>query len=121
MRIHREVYYHCHPFIGQLSNKLFETWSSESIITPILNPTPEDIEDKYGRPYESRVAGEPEWQQSPIRVYCRQCRQAMIYVASLASATPGFEPVVFINNDSGFHYHYACNDCHTLSVIPQWS
>lgn len=44
----------------------------------------------------------------------------MIYVAAMAP-TDLFIPEIYINNGSGFQYHFACPDCFTLSVLPQFS
>lgn len=68
----------------------------------------------------TQVGGVPFWVQGPRRVRCRSCREEMVFVAALASST-GFEPYVPINNDSGFQYHFACNECRTLSVLGQWT
>jgi len=44
----------------------------------------------------------------------------MTFVAAMAS-TPQFDPCIPINNESGFHYHFACAACVTISVIAQWT
>jgi hypothetical protein len=78
-----------------------------------------DGKDPETGPTDPMVGGQPDWIQSPIRVFCRTCRNEMLYVASLTS-TANFEPYVPIN-EAGFHYHFACPRCHTISVIPQCS
>ncbi|HYP77016.1 MAG TPA: hypothetical protein VER12_13705 [Polyangiaceae bacterium] len=66
------------------------------------------------------VGGVPLWVQSAQQVFCPQCDEAMAYVGAMG--TPDrFEPSFIINNESGFQYHFACNACGTLSVLPQWS
>jgi hypothetical protein len=67
-----------------------------------------------------QVGGVPFWTQEPLNVFCNSCREEMVFVAAMAS-TPGFEPYIAINNESGYQYHFACNDCHTISVIAQWT
>ena len=88
-------------------------------LAPNLNPSAKDLEAAapWDRP---QVAGTISWVQSPEHVFCRNCREEMVFVAALASTT-GFEPYIPINNESGFQYHFACNSCCTISVIAQWT
>lgn len=80
---------------------------------------------KYGSSYinpcATRIGGEPNWQQEIPFVHCRRCREKMIHYASLGSGWGPFDPPICINNDSGYHFHFACPNCHSISVIPQWS
>lgn len=80
---------------------------------------------KYGSSYitpcATRIGGEPNWKQEIPLVHCRRCREKMIHYASLGSGWGPFDPPICINNDSGYHYHFACPNCHSISVIPQWS
>lgn len=66
------------------------------------------------------VGGEPLWTQSPERVLCPECDEAMVYVAAMTTPD-AFEPPFVINNESGYQYHFACNTCGTLSVIAQFT
>jgi hypothetical protein len=86
-------------------------------VSPRLHPTDKDLDGYIGfdRP---QVAGRPAWVQDALRVYCRTCRQEMAFIAAMAT-TNEFEPVVLITNGDGFLYHFACDRCHTISVIAQ--
>jgi hypothetical protein len=86
-------------------------------IPPNENPTEEELETPWERP---QVGGVPLWTQDLLNVFCKSCRQEMVFVAAMAS-TPGFEPYIPINNESGYQYHFACNNCRTISVIAQWT
>jgi hypothetical protein len=66
-----------------------------------------------------QILGEPWWIQTPLRPFCRKCRDEMTFVAAMASIDLG--KYVAINNDGGFQYHFACNACRTLSVMAQWT
>lgn len=44
----------------------------------------------------------------------------MVNVGSMADPV-GFEAPFVINNESGFQYHFACDTCHRVSVIAQWT
>lgn len=83
-------------------------------IPPNENPTEEELQ-VWERP---QVGGIPLWIQDPLNVFCKSCRKEMVFVAAMAS-TPGFEPYIPI--EVGYLYHFACNNCHTLSVIAQWT
>ena len=82
------------------------------------DPTENDIE-QYGE-MGPQVAGTPPWIEEPLTVCCAKCEQEMVFVAAMNS-TYEFEPVVPINNESGYQYHFACDDCHAISVIAQCS
>jgi hypothetical protein len=87
---------------------------------PIPDPPPGKEGDNEYHPDWDRpqVAGKPGWTQEPLRVYCRTCREQMVFVAAMATVED-FGPKVWINNGSGYQYHFACNGCRTLSVIAQ--
>jgi hypothetical protein len=70
-------------------------------------------------PEQPRVAGEPDWTQQPLRVFCPTCRGEMAYVAAMANTDPAFDDSIIIVGGSGYHYHFACDGCRTISVIPQ--
>ncbi|MCI0380407.1 MAG: tetratricopeptide repeat protein [Gemmataceae bacterium] len=82
---------------------------------------PDEEEPDTETPWNSlHLGGSPYWVQLPQDYYCPQCRRKMVFVAAMTSTT-GFEPYIPINNESGFQYHWACNDCGILSVIAQWT
>lgn len=64
---------------------------------------------------EPLVGGDPHWRGNPQSVTCWECNRPMKLVASLASPR-GFTPAVSIE---GFHDHFACDTCKTLTVIAQ--
>ena len=66
------------------------------------------------------VGGALPWIADPLDVRCRRCKDEMTFVAAMANVE-GFDTYVPINNESGYQYHFACDTCHTLSVIAQWS
>ena len=77
----------------------------------------------YELPQTPQVGGVPHWIHDPAALLCRLCRKDMIYVAAMAP-TDLFIPEIYtnnINNGSGFQYHFACPDCRTFSVLPQFS
>jgi hypothetical protein len=84
---------------------------------PRLNTSAEDL-NQWSHRDVPQVAGTPFWIQHPLRIFCKTCRQEMVFVAAMGTAY-GFEPVVEIVD--GQQYHYACNACHTISVIAQWT
>jgi hypothetical protein len=90
-------------------------------VPPQLNPTEADLDQfcagDWGRP---QIGGTPAWVQNALRVFCKTCREEMVFVAANAT-TSDFEPEIWINNGSGFQYHFACDACHTVSVIAQWT
>jgi hypothetical protein len=87
-------------------------------VAPKLHPTEEDI-DAVGWEHP-QIAGTPFWTQNSQRLNCRTCRQEMVFVAAMAT-TEEFGPEIFINNGSGYQYHFACDRCHTISVLAQWT
>ncbi len=44
----------------------------------------------------------------------------MGFVGAMAS-TDWFGPYVSVNNESGNQYHFACEACHTISVVQQYT
>lgn len=87
-----------------------------------LPPVAVDIDANFDpeRWDEPLVGGYVPWVQSPIGVPCLECRNPMVYVASMA--TPArFDDTPFINNGSGYQFHFACDRCLTLSVVAQWT
>lgn len=78
------------------------------------------VDQFYELPRTPQVGGVPHWIHDPAVVLCRLCRKDMIYVAAMAP-TDLFIPEIYINNGSGFQYHFVCPDCFTLSVLPQFS
>lgn len=64
---------------------------------------------------EPLVGGDPHWRGNPQSVTCWECNRPMKLVASLATPR-GFKPELTIE---GFHDHFACDTCKTLSVIAQ--
>jgi hypothetical protein len=84
---------------------------------PRLNASAEDL-SQWSYRCVPQAVGTPFWIQDPLRVYCRSCRQEMTFVAAMGT-TYGWEPVVEIFE--GLQYHFACDACHTISVIAQWT
>lgn len=66
------------------------------------------------------VGGEIPWVQSPESTFCWKCKSPTVYVAAMAWPR-SFDERVFINNGSGYQYHFACDACHTVSVLAQWT
>jgi len=76
--------------------------------------------DAYGI-MDSMVGGLPPWiADDPPEIRCRHCNEEMTFVAAIGNIEE-FEPQVAISSECGYQYHFACDDCHTLSVIAQWS
>lgn len=69
-------------------------------------------------PAAPQVGGTPRWIQQPERLFCKQCRGEMTFVAALAG-TGEFDVSVVVNNASGYQYHFACPACRTITVLPQ--
>lgn len=68
---------------------------------------------------QPQIGGKPDWVQYPERIYCPKCWQEMAFYGALGS-TYAFKPVpIIVNNESGYLYHFACNDCHLISIISQ--
>ena len=64
---------------------------------------------------EPTLGGDPHWRGNPQSVSCWTCHQPMVFVAAMATPV-GFEPSVAI---TGWHDHFACDRCRTLTVIAQ--
>ncbi len=89
-------------------------------IAPRFVADDEEVDDGDIGDEAPQVLGAPRWAQSAERVFCRRCREEMVFVAAMAS-TSDLGDAVALNNESGFQYHFACNDCRTVSVIAQWT
>ena len=98
-------------------------WGTPLSNHPTFPPKPVDLKplpDEWNADDLSEnclVGGEPDWCQEPRRLFCRTCRQQMIYVASLTSTWHLAPPIPL--NDAGWNYHFACDRCKTISVIAQ--
>ena len=66
------------------------------------------------------VGGTTPWYQDPENVTCPKCGASMIYVAAMCSVND-FNTFIPISEAGGYQYLFACDYCHALSVVPQWS
>ena len=66
-----------------------------------------------------QAGGRPDWVQNAERPYCPKCHGEMKFYGAMGS-TDDFKPhLLAVNNQSGYLYHFACNECFVISVLSQ--